>query len=134
MRTKAKAAMRTEDRETWAVGRGALAAILGPGLHEGRVPQRRTEDNYASLGFGLVASPASSPSSAIPGGGACFGIDDRVLPRLGAMPHRSATVRTVALRTSLAWDCIDDVDLVQESDKAVVGMERVRPGPPARCP
>ena len=31
--------------------------FLGPGLHEGRVPQRRAEDNYASLGVGLVGSP-----------------------------------------------------------------------------
>ena len=50
--------------------------FLGPCLEEGRVPQRRTKDNYASLGIGFVASPDSiTKFRDARRSGACFGCD-----------------------------------------------------------
>ena len=63
-------------------------------LHERRVPQRQAEDNYASMGIGLVASSHLIAQFRDPRrNGACSATMTQVLPKLDPMPH-PATVES----------------------------------------
>ena len=90
--------MRAEGREGWAVGLLGAQPFLGPCLDEGRVPQRRTKDNYVTLGVGLVASPHITAQFPDPKRSrACFGSDDPGFDWIGHDVLRSVLVRRGAL-------------------------------------
>ena len=92
------------------------------------MPQRRTKDNYASLGIGLVAAPdIITKFRDARRSGACFGCDDPGLAQVrgDATLVLNSTHRGVEDGLSPGRHR-DHVEVVQEGDEAVVGMERFR--------
>ena len=103
--------------------------FLGPSLHEGRVPQRQAEDNYAPLGVGRVASPHLIAQFHDPRrSGACFGNDDPCLAQIGRDAARLCYCAHRGVEGgSSPGRHLDHVKVAQESDKIlVIGMERFR--------
>ena len=120
---KAKAAMRTGGREVRAAGRGALArpaALLSSAHAWTKAGCPNGEPS------GLVASPDIIARFRDPSrSGACFGNDDPSLAQIGGIAVFNSAYRGIEGGRSPGRHR-DHVDVVQESDDAVVGIERFR--------